>query len=424
MTKHSKLFTSILIIFVVVTCMLTLSACSLADDIEIIDFDDGRVSSDGADNSNGTDSNNSQTTPPASTPESGTTAGDYDIDYDYSTTAPESNLADLIEDELLPATVIVKTDKGQGSGVFVGNDAEKNVSYIMTCCHVIEGASSIKAIFNDETEINCTLLGGDDHLDVAVLKVTGISYPTVKLRDTTTNPIRMGEDAIAIGNPLGYGLSASKGIVSATARELNMNGTVMTLLQIDTAINSGNSGGPLFDAAGNLIGIVNAKMTGESSSGADIDGMGYAIPIDIASEISKNIVQTSGNSAYNGLGYEPGKIKLGISTLTISLEDITNSYGKYGYQVATISEYGSVVRSGIGTSYLDKNDILVAPKLNNGATTNFNDENALFNIVSNLKIGDVITFTALRPSYSWGGTSYAQYTFNVTAHQYVYGFKG
>lgn len=422
MKRHLKLFTIILIVTLALTCTLSLSSCMLSGDIDVIDSDDGRISSDGAENNGNSQGGSSSS--PSPTPDSGSPTGDYNIDYNYGTTAPESTLADLVEDYLLPATVIVKTDVGQGSGVFVGKDEEKNVSYLMTCCHVIDGGTEIKAILSNETELTCTLVGGDDHLDVAILMVTGCNYPIVKLRNTTDAPIRMGEDAIAIGNPLGYGLSVSKGIVSATARELNINGTINTLLQIDTPINSGNSGGPLFDASGNLIGIVNAKSTGESSSGADIDGMGYAIPINIASNIGKMLIETSGNTAYNGLGYESGKIKLGITTGTVTITSISDKFGTYGYQVSEISKYGSIARSGVTSSYLAKNDILVAVKLNNGATSNFNDANALSNLVSTLKVGDVMTFTVLRPSSSWMSTTYAQYTFEATAYQYVYGYTG
>ena len=422
MKRHLKLFAIILIVTIALTCMFALSACTLSGDIDVIDSDDGRISSDGAEG-NG-NNQGSQSSSPSPTPDSGSPSGDYDINYDYGTTSPESNLADLVEDSLLPATVIIKTDVGQGSGVFVGKDVDKNVSYIMTCCHVIDGGTQIKAILSNETELNCSLVGGDDHLDVAILMVTGSTYPIVKLRNTTDAPIRMGEDAIAIGNPLGYGLSVSKGIVSATARELNLNGTINTLLQIDTAINSGNSGGPLFDATGNLIGIVNAKSTGTSSSGADIDGMGYAIPINIASNIGKMLIETSGNTAYDGLGYEPGKIKLGITTGTVTITSISDKFGKYGYQISEISEYGSISRSGVTSSYLAKNDILVAAKLNNGAMNGFNDANDLSNLVGTLKVGDVITFTVLRPSSSWLNTTYAEYTFETTAYQYVYGYTG
>src|SRR5699024_342301 len=144
---------------------------------------------------------------------------------------------------------------GAGSGVILTQDG-----YIVTNHHVIEDANSITVRTRSGDEYNASLVGSDEQSDLAVLKIDATGLTPAVLGDSTT--LEVGELAIAIGNPLGeLGGSVTSGIISALDREMTIDGQTMTLLQTDAAVNPGNSGGGLFNANGDLIGIVNAKSS-------------------------------------------------------------------------------------------------------------------------------------------------------------------
>lgn len=169
--------------------------------------------------------------------------------------------------------------KGAGSGVIYSADG-----YIITNNHVIDGASSITVKTIDGTEYPATLIGTDPQTDIAIIKIDATNLTPATIGDS--DAIQVGEATIAIGNPLGsLGGTVTTGIISAVGREITVNNETMTLLQTDAAINPGNSGGGLFDANGNLIGIVNAK-----NASSEIEGLGFAIPIsDVTSVITELI---------------------------------------------------------------------------------------------------------------------------------------
>lgn len=170
--------------------------------------------------------------------------------------------------------------QGAGSGVIMSEDG-----YIITNHHVIEGANAISVRTTDGKEYTAKVIGSDSQTDLAVLKIdaTGLSPATFGDSDS----LEVGDAAIAIGNPLGeLGGTVTTGIISALDRQITIDDTTMTLLQTDAAINPGNSGGGLFDASGNLIGIVNAK---ESSTG--VEGLGFAIPINGAIDIINELIE-------------------------------------------------------------------------------------------------------------------------------------
>ncbi len=170
--------------------------------------------------------------------------------------------------------------QGAGSGVIFSEDG-----YIITNNHVIEGATSIAVRTNDGTEYEATLIGTDAQTDIAVIKVEAKDLVPATIGDSDS--LEVGDAAIAIGNPLGeLGGTVTQGIISALERQVTVGNESMTLLQTDAAINPGNSGGGLFDANGNLIGIVNAK---ESSTG--IEGLGFAIPINSTLETIEELIQ-------------------------------------------------------------------------------------------------------------------------------------
>ena len=182
-----------------------------------------------------------------------------------------------------------------GSGFIISEDG-----YVVTNYHVIKGGTKITIITYDEQEHPATIVGYDEVNDVALLKMEG-SFSCVSIG--SSDELQVGDQVMAIGNPLGELTSTlTVGYVSAKDRMVSTDGTAINMLQTDAAINSGNSGGPLFNAKGELVGINTAKYSGTSSSGASIEGIGFAIPIDDVIGIL-NDLQDKGfvTSAYLGV---------------------------------------------------------------------------------------------------------------------------
>ncbi len=205
---------------------------------------------------------------------------------------------------------------GAGSGVIIAKEG-----YVITNHHVIDGADSVTVRTTDGTEYTAAIVGSDASSDVAVLKIdpAGASLTVATLGDSAK--LMVGEDAIAIGNPLGsLGGTVTNGIISALDREINIAGESMRLLQTNAAVNPGNSGGGLFNLAGELIGIVNAK-----SSGEDVEGLGFAIPINTAQEIAAQLIE---------FGYVRGRVDIGLNLI-----DITNMFDLFAYGLSTPGVY-------------------------------------------------------------------------------------
>ena len=172
-----------------------------------------------------------------------------------------------------------------GSGFVLTSDG-----YIVTNYHVIEGANAIKVTTYSGDEYEATVVGYDESNDLAVLKVEAEDLSTVVLGDSDL--MAVGDDVIAIGNPFGeLTFSLTSGAVSAVNREVTVNNVTMDLIQTDCAINSGNSGGALFNLFGEVIGITNAKYSSSSSAAASVDNIGFAIPINNVKEIIANILE-------------------------------------------------------------------------------------------------------------------------------------
>ena len=183
---------------------------------------------------------------------------------------------------------------GAGSGVIIHEDG-----IIVTNNHVIEGASSIYVRLVNGNTYEAYLRGRDEENDIAVLKIQPKETLTVA-RLAHSSELALGEEVFAIGNPLGeLGGTVTNGIISALARQVEMEDGTMTLLQTNAAINSGNSGGGLFNMAGELIGVVNAKY-----SATGVEGLGFAIPVDTAITTVNALLQH---------GYIPGRASLGVS---------------------------------------------------------------------------------------------------------------
>ena len=173
-----------------------------------------------------------------------------------------------------------------GSGFILTADG-----YIVTNYHVVEGANKIKVTAYDDTSYDAKLIGYDESNDIAVLKVDAKDLTPVVLGDSDN--MNVGDSVIAIGNPLGeLTFSLTSGSVSALNRKITINHTAMNLIQTDCAINSGNSGGALFNSYGEVIGITNAKYSGSGdSSSASIDNIGFAIPINSVRDIITSIIE-------------------------------------------------------------------------------------------------------------------------------------
>jgi len=262
------------------------------------------------------------------------------------------------------------TSAAAGSGFIFSNDG-----YILTNYHVVEGSTSISVTMYDGTDYDAKLIGYDEGNDVAVLKIEAAGLVPVVLGNS--DKINVGDNVVAIGNPLGeLTFSLTAGTISAKDREITMsNGSTMQLMQTDCAINSGNSGGALFNLYGEVIGITNAKYSNNSSSGASIDNIGFAIPINKARSIAETIIEK---------GYV-SKPYVGISVTTVSEE--TQGYGlPKGAAIKTITPDAPAAKAG-----LKVNDIITHV---DGKEISSSTE--IVSIVGNAAIGDQLVFTVYR----------------------------
>lgn len=267
-------------------------------------------------------------------------------------------------------------DLGSGSGVIITSDG-----YIVTNNHVVEGGQNIRVCLQDGSEYEATLIGTDSYSDLAVIKIDATGLPAATLG--TSSNMTVGDPVFAIGNPLGVlSSSVSQGIISGLDRTINVGGHNMTLMQTDAAVNPGNSGGGLFNANGELIGIVNAK-----SYGLDVEGIGFAIPMDTAKSIIMDLID---------LGYVTGRPYLGISMQDVALRFgsgySSNPFfsfgGNYvtGVQVVAVEEGSPAQNAG-----LQVNDVIVG--LDDQEITGTSQLSAL---LYEYKVGDTVTISVLR----------------------------
>jgi S1-C subfamily serine protease len=177
------------------------------------------------------------------------------------------DFSDVIE-ESLPSVVSVRTNVGRGSGFIVDSRG-----YIVTNYHVVEGAQAGNVVTSDGRTYSVRLVGFDDDVDIAVLRINATGLDTLQFGDSET--VKVGEKAIAIGSPGGFDFTVTQGIVSAINREDSQGNQYV---QIDTPINPGNSGGPLIDASGRVIGVATLKISGFESVGFALESS-YVEPI-------------------------------------------------------------------------------------------------------------------------------------------------
>ena len=267
--------------------------------------------------------------------------------------------------------------KGTGTGIVMTADG-----YIITNAHVIYDDSEyqcgkavdVSVVFSDKSELEAKIVGYDTESDIAVLKVDADNLTPATFGNS--DELEVGELVIAIGNPLGFDLfgSVTSGIVSALNREISINEKQMKLIQTDAAINSGNSGGPLLNSCGQVIGINSAKMSSNYSSSASIEGLGFAIPISEAKNIIDDLIS---------YGYVTGKPQIGISCV-----DVDELYSRYynipqGIWVREVEEGSAAEKAGIKVG-----DVIIG--IEGEAVSSIKEMNEIKN---KYKAGDEITLT-------------------------------
>ena len=304
----------------------------------------------------------------------------------------KSEVVELVADAVVEINTVVDSRSGAGSGVVIAQTSE--YVYIVTNYHVIDGASSASVIFTDGTKIDAEYLDGDENYDIAMLRIeTDKKIP--KIVCGSSKSLKVGDDVLAIGNPLGQlGGTVTEGIISALEREVTIGGVKMTLLQTSAAVNPGNSGGGLFNMAGELIGIVNAKTSAEG-----IEGLGFAIPIDIVYDKLVEIIED---------GYIHGRATLGIQVEYVSSK--IEAIRKYSLNLTGFFVTGSSANG------VNAKDYIYA--INGQRIT---DEATYTSAISSIKIGDKVEMTLYRVE----GSSAVEVNVKVTVVEYVpSGFLG
>ena len=291
---------------------------------------------------------------------------------DSSITAASSSGSSLtteqVADLVSPSVVVITTEQvvysqwswygqnqvesGAGSGVIISSDG-----YILTCAHVVDGASTITVTIGDK-DYTATLVGEDTTSDIAVIKIDadGLTPATVGNSDS----LKVGQSVMAVGNPLGeLGGTVTGGMISALNRTVTIQGSssvnTMSLIQMDASVSPGNSGGGLFNMNGELVGIVNAK-----SSSSDAEGLGFAIPINDAIKVAQELLEN---------GYVTGRPYLGITYLAVTDAQTASQLGvnAYGVYVVEVVKGGPAEKAGLqagdrivsvdGTEIASKDDL-------------------------------------------------------------------
>ena len=269
-----------------------------------------------------------------------------------------------------------------GSGIVMSSDG-----YIITNAHVIYDteseysmgkATSVTVVMGDnhDEEYEAEIVGYDIQTDLAVLKIDAEGLTPAEFGNS--DDLEVGELVVAIGNPLGFELygTTTCGIVSAKNREVQLADRTMTLIQTDAAINSGNSGGMLLNAYGQVIGINSMKM-GSSYGSASVEGLGFAIPISDAKEIINSLINN---------GYVTGRPQFGITGVTVTAEDAERFHLPQGVYVYGVTENSAAAKAG-----LQQGDIITA--INGTEITTMDELNTQKN---QHKAGDTVTLRISR----------------------------
>ncbi|HVN14214.1 MAG TPA: trypsin-like peptidase domain-containing protein [Anaerolineales bacterium] len=278
-----------------------------------------------------------------------------------------------------------------GSGFFVSNQG-----YVVTNNHVVAGTKDVKIILSDGTQENATIIGTDQYSDIAVLKADG-KVPAVATLGNS-DLLKPGESVIAIGSPLGdFKNTVTVGVVSATGRTIDTGQgyEIEGLIQTDAAINQGNSGGPLVDLAGEVIGINNLIVRGNADSSTVAEGLGFAIPINTAQVVASQIMQTGYFSRpYMGISYQ---------AITPDIAAAYNLPVQWGVYVSKVASGSPASQAG-----LQQGDIITG--IDN---VQFDQTHDYLNMLYTYKPGNNITVDVLRN----GQKTQLQMTLGETPHQ-------
>ena len=328
-----------------------------------------------------------------------------------SVTTPVEETVEKVYDSVVSINVIGTSFSASGSGVLFGYNEDLGLSLIVTCHHVIDGCNQISVRTSKGQTYEAKLVGSYSDEDLAVLSIeaTGLTYASIF---ENSDDLKLGSQVVCIGNPLGtLPGSVSSGYLSYINREINVDTyKTQTLLQTDVAINSGNSGGGLFNTSGALIGIVNAKFSSSS-----IEGLGFAIPskivISTINEIMKTAKYDKEAKVWN-CGYVEGDWEFGF----------TVSDGYTMWQRVPVVYVQAVEEN---TTYTGEKELMVNDIIT-GLTINYLDPEKTDKVVtisgssalykelysSDLKLGDILEFTVTRSNES--------ITISITVEQFIY----
>ncbi len=269
------------------------------------------------------------------------------------------------------------TATATGSGIIISEDG-----YILTNNHVVSSSESDSyyqvseatqitvTLFDDETEYEATIVGTDEETDLAVIKIDATGLTAAEFADSDS--IKVGEFAMAVGNPLGLQSTVTCGVISAVNREVtDSDGQTYTLIQTDAAINAGNSGGALVNSEGQVIGVNTLKLTGE-----DVEGMGFAIPINSTIDITSQLIE------YNRVR----RPYIGITGMDLDAETASANNLVEGVYVRDVETFSAAEKAGIKIG-----DVIVAA---DGTSITTMDE--LNEIKNSHSIGDEMTITVNR----------------------------
>jgi serine protease Do len=287
--------------------------------------------------------------------------------------------------------------EGAGSGIIISQS--KSELLILTNNHVVEGANELSVQFIDESSVDATIKGVNESKDIAVISVklselstdTKDSVKVATLGDSTK--LKVGNGVIAIGNALGYGQSVTTGVVSALDREVTIDNNTNKMIQIDAAINGGNSGGALLNSNGEVVGINSAKYSSSSASSASVEGMGFAIPISDVSDLIEELM--------NGTSTSSSSTSSKASGVTLGIE---------GRMVSSLSITGFYITNVTSGSIASKNNLTSGTIITKIDDTSVTDSSVITNTLKNKKTGDSLKLTVMYQD----GINYSQKEIKIT----------
>ncbi len=260
--------------------------------------------------------------------------------------------------------------QGAGSGVIMTEDG-----YIATNTHVIQGANKVEVTLHNGESYPARIIGSDPANDIAVIKIDATGLTAATVGDSST--VDVGDLAVAIGNPLGQlGGTATTGIISALDRTLDVEGTTLTLMQTDAAINGGNSGGGLFNNKGELIGIVESK-----ASAVGVEGLAFALPINNVSPIINDFIKNGGN-------VQAAEATPAVGVVISDVSEENAQY--YGLESAGVYIAQVTGANAIQAGFQPEDRIV---SFNGKEITNSND---FITLVRQCKVGDTVTIVVSR----------------------------